>query len=289
MRIVRVRAVDFLNMMSFEDVIPSTTPRYKYQGIQECLDIIDRESEKYAQHGDISNPYVVMEIDERSFLDCFVESDEKLLTLSWETYDYISHSILIKMESNIHAVGIGAFNTIFSTWARPVADTPIYQTNTMHVRGKTKGKRADISWTPINPPAGRSIKWPTLVGEVTWMERRSKLVQDMKFWLEESHRQVKVALAITIHARGRITIEKWETNPSSDDGIMSPFPTQKIEIVRKPAPNCPRITGELVIKFKDVFLRERKGTENDFVLTESDMEEMARGIWAFQFPKVARG
>ncbi|KAJ6138912.1 hypothetical protein N7471_005398 [Penicillium samsonianum] len=62
------------------------------------------------------------------------------------------------------------------------------------------------------------------------------------------------------------------------------IPTQKIEIVRKPAPNCPKVNGQLKLQFRAIFLREKKGTETDFVLTERDMEHIARLIWAVQFP-----
>lgn len=244
--------------MSFEDVLPSTTPKYNYQGIRQCLNIIERESIQYAKQKGLSNPYIIMDIDEDSFLKCFVELDEKLLKSSWRSYDYISQSVLIEMESNEHAAAIGAFSAIFSTWARPVTDAPLAYTASMNFCGESKEKKPDLSWTPLHSPGGRLTDWPILAGEVAWCEPRQKLVQDMKFWLQECHGQVKVALSITINACGRISIEKWSVNPG--DKYTSPFVTQKIEIVPEPAPGFSRVAGKLAIKFEEVFTRKIKET-----------------------------
>lgn len=42
---------------------------------------------------------------------------------------------------------------------------------------------------------GRPTDWPILAGKVPWSEPRGKVVQDMKFWLQECHGQVTVALS----------------------------------------------------------------------------------------------
>ncbi|CAI7678697.1 unnamed protein product [Penicillium pancosmium] len=189
-----------------------------------------------------------MDIDEDSFLKCFVESDEKLLESSWRSYDYSSQSVLIEMESNEHATAVAAFSAIFSAWTRPVTDTPLAYTASMNVCGESKEKKPDFSWTPLHSPGGRLTDWPILAGEVAWSEPRQKLVQDMKFWLQECHGQVKVALSITVHTCGRISIEKWSVNPGNK--YASPIVTQKIEIVREPAPDCSRVAGELTINLR---------------------------------------
>lgn len=268
--------------MSCQDYLPSTTPRYDYEGIQRCLAIVEQMVERNEDGKGLSNPYFIINIDERSFLECFVNSEEKLLTLSWESYNHTSQFAILRVEHASNVVAAGAFETIFSAWARRVIDTPISSTNARPVRGHSVTKKADISWTPLDPPGGRSKKWPTLVGEVAWsgsQEARTKLEKDIRFWLEGSGDQVKVVLTITVHDRGRITIEKWDTIP------VPQFPTQKIEIVDDPAPNCPRVNGQLQVPFRDVFLREKdkKDIEADFVLTENDMEQIARHVWAFQF------
>ncbi|CAG8932832.1 unnamed protein product [Penicillium salamii] len=72
-------------------------------------------------------------------------------------------------------------------------------------------------------------------------------------------------------------VESWKGNDNKP-----PSPNQKIEIVRNPHPGCARVNGQLGIQFLDVCLREKREEESDFVLTATDMEELARHIWAYQ-------
>ncbi|KAJ5750318.1 hypothetical protein N7533_007346 [Penicillium manginii] len=227
-----------------------------------------------------------MSIDEHSFLKCFVESDEKLLTFSWRSYDYLSQTVLIEIQSDEHATAISAFSAIFSTWVRPIKDTPLAYTASMNVCGALKEKKPDFSWTSLHSPAGRLTRWPILAGEVAWSEPREKLVRDMRFWLQESRGEVKVALSITVHACGRITVEKWGIDAGDENA--SPFVMQKIEVFRKSPLSCSRVIGELTIKFEEVFVREKRETETDFTLTEKDMEEVAGQIWTVQFSEMSR-
>ncbi|KAJ5983220.1 hypothetical protein N7481_005319 [Penicillium waksmanii] len=270
-------------MMSFQDFLPSATPRYRYKGYHECLRLFEEEYDKLQHEEDplgcAYNPYFIMDIDERSFLECFVNSEEKLLTLSWEVYDHVHQSALFRMESSEHATASGAFNTIFSAWARRVTEPFLSNTGARTVRGVTRTKKADISWTPAEVPSSRSHKWPTFVGEVAWSEPRSKLKADMKFWLEDPESSVNVAITISV-LRGRILIEMWEVLDNKP-----PSPTQMIEIIRSPKPGCPQISGQLEIQFSDVFLREPKPKtkERNFILTTADMHELAAHIWEYQY------
>lgn len=268
--------------MSFEDFLPPTTRRYRYEGYDQCLRVLEQEAERSEREevalGCSYNPYFIIDIDECSFLECFVNSGDKLLMLSWESYDHISQSALLKMESSAHAVAAGAFNTIFSAWARRVVDPVLSPTSTRTVRGRSRTKKADISWSPRDMPYGLSNKWLTFVGEVAWSECRTKLHEDMKFWLDNPDSAVNAAITISI-LRDKIMVESWAR---ADD--EPPSPNQKIEIDRKPLPGCPRVNGQLEIQFSDVFLRERRDGESNFLLTATDMEELAGHIWKYQYP-----
>ena len=120
-----------------------------------------------------------------------------------------------------------------------------------------------------------------MIVEVKWCEGRHILEHEMRFWLKESQGQVKVALTISVHPHGRITIEKWTLN---DRGRLDI--SQKMTIVRQLSPKIYHITGQLTIPFEDVFLRPKEGNQTDFHLTHSDFEEMADDIWASQFKEV---
>jgi hypothetical protein len=269
--------------MSFQDILPSTTRRYSYENHRQCLEVLEQECERWEREevpfGDSYNPYFIIDIDESSFLKYFARQEDKLLSQSWEIYDHISQSALLKTESSVHAVAAGAFNTIFSAWARPVAEPILSSTNTIPVRGRTRTKKADISWSPQTRPNGLSHKWPTLVGEVAWSEPRTKLKQDIKFWLDDPGSSVNAAITISI-LRNKILVESWKRGCNKP-----PAPTQTIEIVRNPRPGYPRVVGQLEIEFSDVFLRDKRQQESNFVLTATDMEELARHVWTYQFPK----
>ncbi|KAJ5361925.1 hypothetical protein N7541_002769 [Penicillium brevicompactum] len=271
--------------MPFQDFLPSTHRRYKYEGYRQCLEVFEQESDRWQREevslGCAYNPYFVMDIDERSFLECFVNSGDKLLMLSWEIYDHTSQSALLKMESSTHAVAAGAFDTIFSAWARGVNDPSLSPTSTRTVRGQTRTKKADISWCPREMPNGRSNKWPTFVGEVAWSERRTKLHEDVKFWMDDPDSSVNAVLTISV-LRDKIMVESWKRGHNTP-----PSPDQKIEIARQPRSGCPQVNGQLEIKFSDVFLREKREHESDFVLTAADMKELAGHIWAYQYPTVS--
>ncbi|KAJ6188172.1 hypothetical protein N7519_003080 [Penicillium mononematosum] len=276
--------------MSLKDLLPSTTRRYKYVGIKQCIMIMCEEIYRYdrEERGGSPKPHFIIEcVDERSFLECFVNSEEKVLTLSWETYDHVSQFVILEVGSLIHENAKDRFDMIFFSWAKSFRDTAsaedafIVPTNRRHVRGETMSNKGDISWMPIGRERA-NVEWPTLVGEVAWSEPRQKLLKDIEFWLKNSNGQVKVAITITVHVNGRITIEQWTTK-LRPDGSMNLQTTQKMEIVRNPAPNCPRISGQFKLQFCDIFLREKKGAKTDFVLTESDLEDIAGVVWANQF------
>ncbi|CAI7648158.1 unnamed protein product [Penicillium glandicola] len=172
------------------------------------------------------------------------------------------------MESSAHAVAGSA----------RAVDPIITPTSTRSVRGQTRTKKADISWSPRDMPNGLSHKWPTFVGEVAWSERRTKLHEDMKFWLDDPNSTVNAAITISI-LREKIMVESWERGNDKP-----PSPTQRIEILRNPRPGCSRINGRLEIQFSDVCLRDARAGESNFILTETDMAELAGHIWTYQYP-----
>lgn len=99
----------------------------------------------------------------------------------------------------------------------------------------------------------------------------------MKFWLDEPESSVNAAITISM-LRNKIIVESWER------GNGNPSPEQKIEILRNPLPGCPRVNGQLETQFSDVFSRDKRDRESNFVLTATDIDKFAGHIWAFQYP-----
>jgi hypothetical protein len=77
-------------------------------------------------------------------------------------------------------------------------------------------------------PNGRSHKWPTFVGEVASSERRTKLQEDIRLWLDDPDSAVNAAITISV-LRDKIMVESWERGYDK-----APSPNQKIEILRNP-------------------------------------------------------
>ncbi|KAJ5978349.1 hypothetical protein N7501_001691 [Penicillium viridicatum] len=209
---------------------------------------------------------------------------EKLLLLSSEVYNHASQSTIVEVASHTHAVAVSALDHIFQAWPR-FDDTSILDTGEAGFRGETISKIGAMSWIPIDPSSGELQEWSSLVGEVAWSEPRRKLLQDIEFWFKEFNSQSKVAIAMTVHARGRITIEQWGRNPRPDGNMDLRITAQRIEIVRKPAPNCPRVSANLKLQFRDIYLREKKEIDKDFVVTEKSIELLAFQVWNAQFRK----
>lgn len=258
-------------------ILPPFTPIYPFKGFQDCFDIIQQAIDQYDEGSKTSNPFIGFDIDGPSFLTYFENGEENMLSLSWEIYDHTDHILRIKMTSSEHEIAKGTFTEIFSAWHRGHSRDRLVNTGEQSVRSQNRiTKRADTSWRPEYPPGGRGYKWPTIAVEVAWSERRPKVKDDMEFWLANSRGKVVVALSITV-TRTKIAVERWELE-SRNDGMI-PHPTEKMEILRKAKPNCPRIQGHLKIPFEDIYLRRKQKDETDFVLTEDNMEEMARKVW----------
>ncbi|CAI7658028.1 unnamed protein product [Penicillium viridicatum] len=79
---------------------------------------------------------------------------------------------------------------------------------------------------------------------------------------------------MTVHARGRITIQQWGRNRRPDGSMDLCIHAQRIEIVRKPAPNCPRVSENLKLQLRDVYLRDKKEMDKDFVRKVQFQEDM---------------
>lgn len=263
--------------------LPLSTPKFPFRGVLHCLDVFERELERYEREGGNGNPYIIFVMGDRGFRD-LENSQEKLLIKSIVEYDATSHTALFRMETAIHATAAAAFSDSILLWTSKFPDHQLIHTSTSSVRGPLgKNKRPDSAWKPAILQHGRDTKWPSMALEAKWSERRAKLEQDMRFWIEGSEGQVKIALTISVYTRGRIVIEKWTM-----DNNKTIFTEQKMTIVRSPAPNCPRITGQLTLPFEDVFLKTKKSGETDFVLSHSQLERIAADIWAVQYTEIGR-
>ncbi|CAG8909513.1 unnamed protein product [Penicillium egyptiacum] len=263
-----------------EEGLPTTTPRYQYQGIKQCLRCFELELERYNRDGQPADySYIIFDhVDERSFQECFEdESGESLLTHSFVTYNFISLTIVMKLPTPTHETAHRSFSEIFATWSRG-QESRLVPIGRVTIEGSTRRKCPDSSWKSSIQAPGRDLKWPTILVEVGWSESRAKLREDVLFWLRESTQQVKVALTIEVTRTGNITVEQWELDQNTGGTSVQPIQTMKISRKRLTGPNQYHITGSMDIQFDDCFLRAKRGSETDFHLSNDDMKEIAEAV-----------
>jgi hypothetical protein len=260
--------------------LPASAPRYQYRSEEQCLSIIEQELD-YEEEA--RNIYLILfAVDESSFLKV-TSSPNSILNGYWKAYDPTSQTLLFRIESPTHACAASTLGSLIHSWGRRQQHMLLSTSAATHrgaVGSQPPAKKGDFTFRPEQVPATRGTKWPTIAGEVAYTETRHQLEHDMQWWHTQGNDNVRVVLSIIVHRRGRITIEKWDRPAPGAD----PVPTQKMDIVRNPAPNCPRISGSLTISYEDIYLHPKQANETDLVFTNADMEQYAREVWAIQFP-----
>lgn len=261
----------------YEDVLPSNTPKYEFRGVQDCLQILERQMEQYEGYMGIINPYIIFIIDDRSFLEYFENGDERRLRKSWKLYERSTNHLVIEMPtSTVHEAAKGAFEALFTLWAARDLNHPLIATGNANFQGTSNTEKApDSGWRPGYSTGGRETDWPTIAVEVVWTERRIQVEEDVKFWLTQSSGHVNVAVTVTVHNRGRISVEEWESRGPN----QPPVPCQRIEIVPNPAPKCSRVSGSFQIPYEKIHAQQRPGNASDFVLGPQEMEFIAYRVW----------
>ncbi|KAJ5789007.1 uncharacterized protein N7518_006018 [Penicillium psychrosexuale] len=212
----------------------------------------------------------------RAFREDFNEFADRLLQKAFLTYYFSSQTLILRVTvSSIHQTSWGTFSEIFASWHRAQENRLVQSGG--DVQGTTRVKKPDCSWKPAGYQPNRDVKWPTVVVEAGWSETLKKLKEDASFWLHESNQQVQVMLTIRTTERGTITIEKWAVDRNSVK------PVQKMWIVRNRNHDSQnhQISGSIQIPFQECYLRAKRNSETDFVMSHSDMLDIAQSVWHF--------
>ncbi|CDM38367.1 unnamed protein product [Penicillium roqueforti FM164] len=254
--------------------LPATTPRYRYQDAEQCVRCLELESKRYRKG---QSSYIIFDhVDRRAFREDFDnKSADRLLQKAFLSYYFSSQTLILRVTvSSIHETSWGTFLEIFASWHRAQESRLVPGGS---VEGTTRAKKPSCTWRPQGYPPNRDVKWPTVVVEAGWSETLKKLKEDASFWFHESNQQVQVMLTIRTTERGTITIEKWAVEGNSVKSV------QKMWIVRNRNHDSEdhQISGSIQIPFQECYLRAKRNSETDFVMSHSDMLDIAQSVWHF--------
>ena len=193
--------------------------------------------------------------------------------LFWSSFDANLNLLLVRMPIlKTHEVAAYTFNQLFLDAVAPTGlKYELVFTGSMTCYGEKGRKQADCSYLPYRVPRGRSRDWPSVALEMAFSENGSKLMSDVRFWLNQSHGNVKIALTLRVDRQiPLVTIEAWEANEKG-----RPHRTQRVTIERTGTDTI-KVSGPLTIGFEKLFLREADiPRETDIVMDSGKLETQA--------------
>ncbi|GIJ86344.1 hypothetical protein Asppvi_005231 [Aspergillus pseudoviridinutans] len=149
----------------------------------------------------------------------------------------------------------------------------------------SKGKQPDGCLFPKARIQRDREAWPTLVIEAGVPASLPRLRHEARWWLRNSHGEVRMVLVLGIHRQRRtLIIEKWEQQerspihqrqlPRQPEASLHAHSAQTIEIRPESVSGAP-----LVLPFEELLERPRQGRETDIVLAEEQLRLCLRWVW----------
>ncbi|RPA91463.1 hypothetical protein L873DRAFT_308482 [Choiromyces venosus 120613-1] len=151
-------------------------------------------------------------------------------------------------------------------------------------QGTTSRKQADCSLKPWLSRPHRT-DFPTVVIECGVSESYNRLVNDSRWWLENSQGHVKVVLLLKVSvAMTRIRLGQWEmvTTPNPRVTQRHPGPTRTRPTMASRVDILPAVApAPFTLEFRNIFLRLPRLArgESNFVFTQQDLQSYATLVW----------
>ncbi|KAL1846952.1 hypothetical protein Plec18170_008921 [Paecilomyces lecythidis] len=282
--------------MDLEDVIlnglPPNTKQYEYKGLQKLWSLVYLEQERFLSDktGKTSQYMLFTNIESQTFLHDFDISKHKSSWQLLDSYYPFAQVLLIRMvtSKDHERAHLALLNLMISKLSNMGgANMALDWTGSADIETPSRTKKADQEVAPQKLPPGRSDKWPTLVIEAGFSESKSKLESDGKWWLVESHGDVKTALTIDVNkSRPEIVIQKWVpscTGQTRTRCQISPILEQQVVLSKRHDEQKTTVSnGPLILSFQDLFLRSPGRAESDIVFMDNDLRELARIVWEKQ-------
>lgn len=204
--------------------------------------------------------------------------------------------LIISIPTRVHELlHLGLYQRFTRKLSSVTEDWLPMGTTTLRARGAPGGHgggggEGDSTGGP-EATRGKSDSWPTLVIEAGYSESLVQLRRDMEWWFTESNHDVKIVVLVKLdRAHNMIVLEKWQEEqlpaqpgiPITRSAPLVPVLRQNIEIHRDITANPPAYNvtrGALVLGFRDLFLRNPRRGEGNFVFSVQELGEYARVAW----------
>ncbi|KAJ9192424.1 hypothetical protein DTO164E3_8356 [Paecilomyces variotii] len=250
--------------------------RYAFRGTQQFWDIWEMQWK--AQD---SEWVLFTDVDEETFTRDFLNSPDKIIRKSWNSYDKTNQLLLTKMPiSSEHGAAASGFEARMTlALAHMGLESKVTGSGSAGHRGYDGGKQPDCQWRPTRPPPGRSKEWPTVVVEVAVSESASKAMSDVRWWLRQGDGDVQIVVILRVDRQGpKITLEKWGRGSNEQ-----PHRHSSVVVYKNSNQPIKVDDGPLVIEFEKLFLRAPDcPKEKDIILGDEELKGLAKRIWNAQ-------
>lgn len=222
-------------------------------------------------------------VDQQTFTHDFdsdiLDNSHTWTTISWCGFDAINSLLLVRMpKSKEHEEAAKRFDYQFHEALKPTGlVNAIRMWGSATIHSNNGSKEADLAWRPNRLPPQRSDNWPSVVLEVSFSEKSSKINSDIRFWLGQSEGDVKLVVILDIDRdTPDIKFETWDYDGRQPRRVQS----VRVRKVRKEV----SVDGDpLIISFDRLFLRAPTiPREQDIRFDALGLEEIARNIWVDQ-------
>lgn len=259
--------------------------RLPYKGTKQFLETVKMELNRQQEGFEASEWVLFTEVNKQAFNRDFLNSDDTILLRCWNFYGSSQHLLLVRMPvSRTHEIAARVFDRLLFDCLKPMdLDHSLQSFGSATCEAENGSvKQPDCQFLPARLPQARTKKWPSVVVEAGFSESSSsKLMSDARFWLFESHGDVKMVITIKIDLSSpNIVLESWELV-----NVKDRVKRQDV-MISIDQNNSIYLRGQtFTISFDKLFLRPPNMSipkESNVSLDDAILEEFAKSIWREQ-------
>ncbi|KAJ9299132.1 hypothetical protein DTO271G3_3374 [Paecilomyces variotii] len=252
------------------------TKRYAFRGIQQFWSIFEMQWKSQD-----SEWVLFTDVDEETFTRDFLDSPDKLIRRSWNSYDKTNQLLLTRIPtSGEHGAAASGFGAKMAIAIEHMGlESKVLHGGFGAHYGDDGAKQPDCQWRPRRTPPGRSKEWPTVVVEVAVSASPTKSMSDVRWWLRQGDGDVEIVVTLRVDRQSpKITVEKWGRGNNGQ-----PQRHSSIAVYKNSNQPIKVDDGPLMIEFEKLFLRAPDSPkEKDIILGDEELKDLAKNIWNAQ-------